>query len=194
MTTYTLYGSFTSPYVRHCRIALLETALLCHFSEADTQVSAKLSPMQKVPFLVYQENGRENIISDSAAILKLIREQAGASFLVNVSEFNNFCAANTLLDTALNLFFLEKDAITEQQSPYLQRQKNRIQTALAEFEKQSLAKGAPYNDFELRLACALDWGLFRNRFSLTDFPRLQTFLTGVNQYPYFFNTKPPLNA
>lgn len=194
MQALTLYGSFTSPYVRHCRIALLETGLMCDFKEADTSVSAKLSPMQKVPFLTYQEKNLEKIITDSAAIIKLVREEVGGSFIVDVEEFNQFCAANTLLDSALNLFFIEKDGIYVTQSAYLQRQQNRIQSALAEFEKQNLAKSAPYNDFELRLACALDWGLFRKRFSLDGFSNLQSFLAGLNQYPHFSNTKPPINA
>jgi len=189
-----LYGSFTSPYVRHCRIALLESNLACEFSEADTHVSAKLSPMQKVPFLSYEENGEKKILTDSAAILKLIREQhSNSTFMSCVDEFNDFCAANTLLDSALNLFFIEKDGITAQQSSYLQRQQNRIQSALAEFEKKNFSSKAPFNDFEIRLACALDWALFRKRIRLQGFPNLHNFLNAIKNYQHFSNTQPPDN-
>jgi len=41
-----LYGSYTSPFVRHCRIALLESGLAFTFVETDQVSSAKLSPTQ----------------------------------------------------------------------------------------------------------------------------------------------------
>jgi len=193
MQELTLYGSFTSPYVRHCRIALLETGLECQFSEADTNISARLSPMQKVPFLSYKNNNSDFVISDSAAIIKLIREQKGNSFMSSVEEFNLFCAANTLLDTALNLFFLEKDGIISKESSYIQRQESRIQSALLEFEKLNLPRSYPFNDFHLRLACALDWSLYRKRFSLEKFPNLYFFLESIRDYSVFFDTQPPKN-
>ena len=46
-----LFGSYTSPFVRHCRIALLETKTKFSFTETDFETSAKLSPAKKVPFL-----------------------------------------------------------------------------------------------------------------------------------------------
>lgn len=45
-----LYGSYTSPFVRHCRIALLQTQQDCQFIETDAQQSATLSPTKKVPY------------------------------------------------------------------------------------------------------------------------------------------------
>ena len=47
-----IYGSFTSPFVRHCRIVLLETGLTCEFIEVDATQSAQISPTKKVPLLV----------------------------------------------------------------------------------------------------------------------------------------------
>ena len=46
-----LYGSFTSPFARHCRIVLLETGQACDFVETDYAASAAASPAKKVPFL-----------------------------------------------------------------------------------------------------------------------------------------------
>jgi len=189
-----LYGSYTSPFVRHIRIALLETSLSCDFVETGPADSAKLSPTQKVPFLKYPVNGQQKMLTDSSAILKYIREKSGATFFNDIHNtleaYNAFCTVNTMLDTAINLFYLERDGVTAQHSAYLARQQSRLKTGLAELEKLSLARQAPYNDAELRIACFLDWALFRNRIALDGFPNLQTFLDGIRKYPHFAATVP----
>ena len=189
-----LYGSFTSPFARHIHIALRESALPFQFIETDAAGSAKLSPTQKVPFLTYTENGQQKMLTDSSAILKYVREKSGQHFFHrgdNVLDlFNAYCTANTLMDSSINLFYMEKDGITPQQSAYLARQQARVQTGLADLEKLALADCAPYNDAELRIACYLDWALFRQRLSLEGFPRLQRFLNGIRQYAHFAETAP----
>ena len=100
-----LYGSYTSPFVRHCRIALLETGLACEFIETDQAGSAAKSPTKRVPFL---EDG-DVFLTDSSSILKHIREKAGTAFLSSASELDLFAMVNTALDATVNLFFLERD-------------------------------------------------------------------------------------
>ena len=189
-----LYGSYTSPFVRHIRIALLETGLPFTFVETDAAGSAKLSPTQKVPFLKYSEHGKQHMLTDSSAILKYIREKSGGTFFSDVRNtleaYNAFCTANTLLDTAINLFYLEKDGVTPKTSAYLARQQSRLQTGLAELEKLALSSQAPFDDAELRIACFLGWALFRNRLTLEGLPKLQIFLDGINRYPPFAATAP----
>lgn len=185
-----LYGSFTSPFVRHCRIALIEEAYDCEFCEADTTLSARLSPMQKVPFAVYDDGGGDKVLSDSTAILKFIRQQNNKSFLDRVEEMNRYLAATTLLDAALNLFFLEKEGITPEQSPYLARQQARITTGLNAFEKEVQLKKEHLDEADLRLACFLDWALFRKRITLDKYPRLQAFLSQAKSYSPLADTSP----
>lgn len=185
-----LYGSYTSPFARHCRIALLESGISFLFVETDAAGSAKLSPMQKVPFLKYSKNGKDIQLTDSSAILKHIRESSGLAYMPDVERFNAFCSANTLMDTAINLFYLEKDGVTPKESAYLARQQSRLQTGLAELEKVKLSGAAPYDDTELRIACFLDWALFRQRLTLEAYPNLQKFLAGIRQYPPFASTVP----
>ena len=60
-----LYGSYTSPYVRHCRIVIEQLGLACDFVEADYTLSAKKSPSMKVPFL--QDGDLQ--LTDSTSIL-----------------------------------------------------------------------------------------------------------------------------
>jgi len=185
-----LYGSYTSPFVRHCRIALLESHMPFAFIETDAAGSAKLSPTQKVPFLKYKEGSVEKMLTDSSAILKYIRETSGRTFFADVQEFNSYCTVNTLLDTAINLFYLEKENLTPKTTTYLARQQSRMETGLAELEKLSLSSKAPYNDAELRIACFLGWALFRNRITLNGLPNLQKFIDGIAAYPHFAATVP----
>jgi len=182
-----LYGSYTSPFVRHCRVVLFESALPCEFVETDAAGSARLSPTQRVP---YFEDG-EIKLSDSSAIVKYLREKSGQSFLHSVEEYNLFSLVNTVLDTTINLFFLEKDGLGPEQSKYLSRQKKRIEKGLQELDSLSLSFAKEKDDL-LRLACFLDWGLFRERISLDDYPSLRSFLEDARSYDVFAETSPPV--
>lgn len=71
-----LFGSYTSPFVRHCRIALIETGLDCEFVETDYAESARRSPTKKVPYL----QDKDVMLFDSCSILKYLREKAGGTF------------------------------------------------------------------------------------------------------------------
>ncbi len=182
-----LYGSYTSPFVRHCRIALLETGLACEFIETDQAGSAAKSPTKRVPFL---EDG-DVFLTDSSSILKHIREKAGTAFLSSASELDLFAMVNTALDATVNLFFLERDGVDLQAYEYTRRQAARIESSLTELNALSLAAQAPYSDMELRLACYLAWGLFRKRINIEAHENLQQFLAGINQYTAFSDTAPP---
>jgi glutathione S-transferase len=182
-----LYGSYTSPFVRHCRIALLETELPCTFVETDHATSATGSPTKRVPYL----HDDTVMLTDSASILKYLRNRAGQGFMEDVIEYDRFCLVNTVLDTTVNLFMLEKDGLTPEKSAYLKRQSQRIATTLEELDNLVLGPTAPYNDAELRLACYLDWALFRERIDLAPYQNLVKFLEGANNYEHFRVTAPP---
>lgn len=189
-----LYGSFTSPFARHCRIVLLETGAEHQFIETDNAKSATLSPTQKVPFLHYSEHNTVKHLNDSSAILKYLREQAGQSFfndkVESLQQFDHFCTTNTLMDTTINVFYLEKDGLTENNSAYIARQKQRLETGLKALEALTLSHTAPFNDLELRIACFLDWALFRQRITLISYPRLNSFMDAIKNYPHFAITAP----
>lgn len=181
-----LYGSFTSPFVRHCRVALLEANASFEFIETDQASSAIKSPTKRVPFL---EDG-EIFLSDSSSILKHLREKAGGLFLPTTSEFNQFCIVNTALDATVNLFFLQRDGVDIQAYEYTRRQAARVESSLAELNATQLPMQAPYSDVDLRLACYLAWGLMRKRISIAAYENLQSFLTQMDLYPPFADTAP----
>jgi glutathione S-transferase len=182
-----LYGSYTSPFVRHVRIVLLETNQACDFIETDQTTSAVKSPTQRVPFL---EDG-EIFLTDSASIVKYLREKAGQTYCKTAKELDDVCLVNTVLDTTANLFFIKRDGVDVSAIPYLQRQAARIHSTLAELNQSTLPATAPYSEAQLRLACYIGWAKFRNLVDFSAFENLEKFYSGINQYDHFVATKPP---
>lgn len=181
-----LYGSYTSPFVRHCRVALLETGFSFEFVETDMIGSAKKSPTKRVPFL----EDEDHFYTDSCSIIKYLREKAGTTFCASAKELDEFCLANTALDATVNLFFLERDGIKVTDVAYLQRQAERIASTISELNAMQLPTSFPYNDAQLRLACFIGWAKFRKRFDFTDFPNLDKFFADAQTYESFSLTAP----
>lgn len=182
-----LHGSLTSPFVRHCRIALLEQNMPFEFVPTDYAGSAAQSPTARVPFL----HCSDGVFSDSSSILHWIRLQGHRLFLSSPKGTDLYCLANTVLDTAINLFLLEREGFTPKNVPYLQRQADRVASSLASLNDHPLQiKGTP-NDAEWRVACLLGWGLYRNRFDIEKHANLQRFMKDVSGFEVFQKTAPP---
>jgi len=187
----TIYVSFTSPFVRHCRIALLETALICEFIETDATQSAQISPTKKVPLLV----DGDVTLTDSSSILRYLREKSGAPFMADILDFELFNMTNTVMDACVNLFFLEKlDNISVEQSQYLTRQKARVLSGLEALNGSPITAELPLSDGLIRLACFLDWGVYRERIDLKPFTNLTRLLDVARTDQNFFKTMPPLDG
>jgi glutathione S-transferase len=182
-----LYGSFTSPYVRHCKIALLESRLDYQFIETDQASSARLSPTKRVPFL--QDD--ELLLTDSSAILRYIRQKSSLPSLETAVEHDQFCMINTALDCSINLFFLSRDGVDIERFDYTIRQAQRVKSTLAVFEQFELPQQGPFNDVQLRLGCFLSWAVFRQRIDIEDYPKLKLFLAIIEKEPFFIETAPP---
>jgi glutathione S-transferase len=182
-----LYGSFTSPFVRHVRIVLLETAQACEFIETDQAGSSAQSPTQRVPFL---QDG--NIfLTDSSSIIKYLREKAGGEFCKTAQALDVWCLVSTAVDTTVNLFFIKRDGVNIETIPYLQRQAARIQTTLEELNKLPMPSAAPYSDTQLRLACFMGWAKLRQQIDFSAYDNLEKLYTGALQYKHFQATQPP---
>lgn len=185
-----LFGSYTSPFVRHCRIALEESGEQFEFLETDYNQSAKGSPAKRVPFLQIGELQ----LHDSSSILKYVREHSGGDFLSRLEDFDLYCLVNTALDTTINLFLLERDGLEVSAAPYLERQQQRVQAILAKLNSIDWDfNNLPWNDATIRLACFLDWALFRKRLSLETYPQLEKFLQSSKEHEFFIRTAPPVN-
>lgn len=182
-----LYGSYTSPFVRHVRIALQQTGTAFEFVETDQVASASKSPTKRVPFL---EDG-DLFLTDSASIIRHIREKASSTFLPNVMDLDFYCLVNTALETTVNLFYLLKEGMSLESSTYLQRQQARIGSALTELEARVTSLDNELSDPAIRLACFIGWAIYRNRIDFTPYPQLMAFYQSVENHPLFTSTAPP---
>lgn len=185
-----LHGSYTSPYVRHCRIALAQTDQDFELVETDYAASARQSPAARVPFTT----DGDRMLTDSASILRLIRERAGQRFFPDLEDYDLFLLANTGLDTAINLFLLERDGLGPTQSPYLARQQQRVDDVLKALDANEWVQrqdaAEPYSDGLLRVGCFVSWGLFRVRLSIDSHPNLRRLLARLDDDEYFSDTHP----
>ncbi|RUO23097.1 glutathione S-transferase [Aliidiomarina iranensis] len=182
-----LFGSFTSPFVRHLRIVLADSGLDYEFIETDYAQSAAQSPAQRVPFL--QDDQIQ--LTDSTSILKHLREKAGQSFFADTANLELYCLANTCLDTAINLFLLEREGLNSDSNAYLQRQAARIQSTLKALEARIWPSDMQWYDGQIRLACFIDWAIYRNRLDFSAYPKLLAFLAQAQKQPSFVATAPP---
>jgi len=182
-----LYGSLTSPYVRHCRIALRQENISFRLEPTDFNASAEGSPTKRVPFL--RDGGL--FLTDSTAILWHIRNKAGKQLFGRggALEAERYFLADTALDAAINLFLLERDGITE--SSYLTRQRARLDTTFAAIERSISDWEGAWDDGFLRIGCLLDWVRFRNRYDISPFPALVRFRETCGAWPLFVETAPP---
>lgn len=182
-----LYGSYTSPFVRHCRIALIQSGMDFEFVETDYAMSAERSPTSKVPFL--EDDGVT--LTDSSSIVKYVREKSGERFLPDVEDYEMYAMTNTVLDSAINLFLLENDGITSDQSGYLKRQQERVESGLIELNRRFDPSEGITKDSALRCACFIDWALFRNRITIEKQENLGGLLAAANEIEEFAATAPP---
>lgn len=167
-----LFGSYTSPYVRHCRLALAEEGIDFEFVETDYAASASGSPTQRVPFL----HGVGIPLTDSTSILRWAREQGGGRFLPDLAAFDRYLMVNTAMDSTVNLFLLERDGLAPDASAYLARQRDRVRSILEELERR-FEGVEPDGDDGLRLACYLSWAAFRERLDAAPYRRLRQVLS-----------------
>lgn len=182
-----IFGSFTSPFVRHCRIVMQQEGFQFTLIETDYDQSALGSPTSKVPYFT----DGEVALTDSTSIVKYVREKAGKAFIASATEMDGYALANTVLDSAINLFLLEKDGITPDKSAYLKRQSARVTKGLAELNELVAGNTNLHSDFVLRVACLLDWGRYRGRFEFSEFDNLTALLAQANQNELFAETTPP---
>jgi glutathione S-transferase len=183
-----LFGSYTSPYVRHCRIVMMQLGQPFTLVETNNDMSAKGSPTKRVPYL----RDGDRFLTDSSSILQHLRRKAGQPFLADIEDAERYHLANTCLEATVNIFQLEKDGITPPQSPYLQRQASRVQSVLTTLNADKLdIDTASTKDSVLRIACFFGWALFRKRIDLAPYPSLTGFVERAKSVPHFSETAPP---
>jgi glutathione S-transferase len=193
-----LYGVRTSPYVRHARIALAESGLQWQLEQVTSETIIK-SPTRRVPFLT----DGELILTDSSVIVRYIREKAGQPFLEKITDHELFALSTSVLDTAVNVFLMnvansaDLEAIASGPSTigfsprsYFESQQARIGSGIQGLNDFKLSHAQPYNDGEIRLACLLDWAIYRGTIDISGLEILERFLGGIRDWAPFTETAP----
>jgi len=184
-----LHGSYTSPFVRHCRVALAQEGIAFDFVEVDHAVSAAQSPVAKMPYLT--DFAGDDMLTDSSSIVKYARESGGGRFLAELADFETFALANTVADSMINVFLLETEGFDADKIRYIGRQQKRIGGGLNALNERVAGAGIR-QDGALRCACMLDWALFRGRIDGLDaYPNLRALLDAANAQAVFADTAPP---
>jgi glutathione S-transferase len=187
MSTVKLYGSFTSPFVRHCRYVLESLEIPFEFIETDYDQSAEGSPLKKVPFMT----AGSIKLTDSSSILKYAREKSGAPFLPDLMDFDRYAMINTVMDAAVNIFLLERCGITAEHAPYLARQSSRVSAGLLALNECIDPEQALLKDCHIRCACFVDWAIYRERLEFSAYPNLEALSQKSNADNLFARTAPP---
>jgi len=184
-----LHGSYTSPFVRHCRVAFAQEGIAFDFVEVDHAASAEQSPVAKMPYLTGIDGG---MLTDSSSILKYIRECGGGRFLGDLADFETFALVNTVVDSMINVFLLETEGFGADDIRYIGRQQKRIAGGLDALNRRLDGGAGIAQDGALRCACMLDWALFRKRLDgLDDYGNLKRLLAEAGEAPAFADTAPP---
>lgn len=159
-----LYGTTTSPFVRRVRVVAHELGLAVDRVDTATEAGQaqlrEVTPIRKVPVAVV--DGRT--LFDSRAIIDWLTTTRGHGELApprdRWHEGNLLNAIDAALDSVIQLFYLRRDGVAVDGTPFATRQLERADAIFAWLGAQP-GFGAQFGLAELSLVCALDWMDFR---------------------------------
>jgi glutathione S-transferase len=210
-----LFGHDTSPYVRRARVLLAEKALPFERDTAGwvspSDEFTRLNPLMRVPALLHDGQ----VVLDSRLIAVYLYDRfpeappdapaGGAPLQATLwssahryDDENVLLAADTMLDSAINLFLMEGDGIALAASAYLRRQTQRIARCLGFLDgllegRTALHEGV-FSFTDITLCCALDWLTFRQRYDVAQHANLARFAAAHEGRPSLRSTHPRLAA
>lgn len=194
-----LFGSPTSPFVRRVRVYCLELGVpfepINVLEDAGQARLRQTTPLWKVPTVVY--DGGE-IQWDSSSILETLVARHGLGpfrpTTDAVRESNLHHAVTGALESAINVFYLKRDGIDTSSIPYMVKQDQRVDAALAwvaeELHGESLSPKGGFGLLELTLYATLDWMDFRKVRPVRDNAAFDRFLDAHAERPSLVATHP----
>lgn len=180
-----LFGTSTSPFVR--RIRIIATELGVPFERVDTATDEgqaalrAVTPIWKVPTAIVDDV----VLFDSRNITDYLITHHGWGPLRAPAADERWQQQNLLnvidaaVDSAINLFYIDRDGVDTSAAPYFQRQRDRVQSTLTWLEGQ--LRGAAFTEGgglglpEIALISGLDWLTFRARYDVDAHPGLVAF-------------------
>ena len=178
-----LYGTTTSPFVRRVRIVAAEVGEpieLINTATDDGQAELKrVSPIWKVPVAEIAELATP-VLFDSRSIVSWLTTNRGWGRLKRADdpwrEANLVNAIDAALESAIQVFYLQRDGIPVEGNLFAKRQFQRIEAIFGWIGEQVGAGKSLSNDgFDIAtasLVCTLDWMDFRKTYATANHPEL----------------------
>ncbi|HEU0029619.1 MAG TPA: glutathione S-transferase family protein [Kofleriaceae bacterium] len=182
-----LYGTTTSPFVRRVRVVAQELGV--PIERIDTATDAgqaalrEVTPIRKVPVVVLVDEprrveggGRGNNdgkpLFDSRVIIDYLVAQRGWGELAAPADpwhvHNLVNAIDAALDAVIQLFYLRRDGVAIDGTPYAVRQLERTDAIFHWLGTQRTPDGRGFGAglglAEISLVCTLDWMDFRKTY------------------------------
>lgn len=193
-----LYGTTTSPFVRRVRVVAAELGvpveLIDTAKDAGQAALRGLTPIRKVP--IARIDGR--LLFDSRVIIDWLTTTRGFGGLAPARdrwrEANLVNAIDGALDAAISLFYLRRDGVPVDGSPFAARQLERV-AAILGWLTTELAPGQPgfgegLGLAEVSLVAALDWMAFRGAYPVEQAPALLAVRAAWAERPSLATTRP----
>lgn len=191
--SYTLVGSYPSPFVRRLRMALehvpYEFRAINIYEEAGAAELKRLNPTNQIPCLIH--NGQA--IWDSRIILQYLGRQHNWPALSLAAE-NQLTAIERLIDAGVGIFLMNKSNI-DPAAMYPQRLNERIVSVfdwLAPWMTSPEAR--EWNLVTLTLVAGLEWMQFREIHPIASSAEAKVFLALHAHRPIVQATHPSQGA
>lgn len=180
---YTLYGSLRSPFVRLCRILMIQNQIPFEFkvlnfvdSKDDAAELAKETPINKVPVLI---DGSQRIYDSRVIVNHLITKHSLRR--LSLDDENRVSMIYACMDAGVILFLMRKEGFDIQSSGFfVSRNRNRIPECLNELkpwmQKLNPKLAEDWNYASISLYCFLYWAEAREVLSLEDYPEYAEFM------------------
>lgn len=186
--SYTLVGSEKSPFVRVCRMLMMQNKIDFEFrvlnfvvDKAHAEALAKASPINRVPILM----DGEQTIFDSRVIVNHLVKKHGLPALT-LDEENFVSTAYSCMDSGVVLFLMRQDGFDVNGSGFfLARQRERIPRNL-EFMTPwarglNPANARDWNFASMSLYAFLFWAQARQLIDLKNYPEMASFVARFSE-------------
>lgn len=178
MSTYTLMGSTTSPFVRRLRIMMngldFDFKTMMIFDPSDRKELKKATPILKIPILKINDEKSPKHIYDSRVIFNYLNKKHWKKDL-SIDEENLLTVIDGVNDSLVTLYMMTLSQMTiEEDKRFIMAQRERIAEGfsyLADF----WADNRPWDYQAISLYCLIDWAIFRNLIDIKKWPSLETF-------------------
>jgi glutathione S-transferase len=214
-----LFGHDTSPYVRRVRVLLAEMGVPFerdrHGWMDASEEMLRLNPLMRVPVLLDEDRGGQTLVDSKLVADYLYGLRAAGTLGAEAApavdpplqatlwragrrydDENVVLTVDGGIDSAINVFLLERDGVRPAPGSYLERQEVRVGRCMTWLDglyagRDTLGDGA-FAFADIAVVCALDWLTFRKRYDVSRHENLCRMAERHRARPSLATTHPSL--